>query len=443
MTADPSFEDIFAVMSAASLGDSSARVPVPDDWKPEQLASRFAIALNVLLDDLAFRAAQAKVAMQSSATQSRLLEVESAVATSRQKGEKRFRGLLEAAPDAMVIVAPNGEITLVNAQTEKLFGHSRSELLGQQVEILVPARYRDTHPQNPGGAFGHLEARSMGSELERCGLRKDGTEFPIEIRSSPIDTSEGLLVLSAIRDISERKRTEIALTVANRELESFSYSVAHDLRAPLRGMNGFAHILLEEYKDKLDPTGQDCLHEINKNAIRMAGLIDALLSLARVTRSELGPQRTDLTAVARTVANQLAAGEPQRQVEVVIEEGLIACVDPQLGRNLLDNLLGNAWKFTSKASPARIEVGSTEKEGLPTFFVRDNGAGFDMAHAGRLFTPFQRLHTVTEFPGTGIGLATAQRIVHRHGGRIWAEGIVNRGATFYFTLPATPIGEPS
>jgi PAS domain S-box-containing protein len=443
MNGGPSFEDIFAVMSAASLGDTAARVRLTDDGDTEQIPSRFAIALNILLDDLAFRAAQAKAALQLSATQTRLLEVESAAAASLKKGEKWFRDLLEAAPDAMVMVAPSGEITLANAQTEKLFGHSRNELLGQQVEILVPARYHDHRPEHRGGDFGRPDARPMGSGLELHGIRQDGTEFPIEISSSPIETPEGLLVLSAIRDISERKRTETALTVANRELESFSYSVAHDLRAPLRGMNGFAHILLDEYQDKLDPAGQDCLREINRSAVRMASLIDALLSLARVTRSELHPEWTDLTAVARTVANQLVAGDPQRQVELVVEEGLLACVDLQLGRNLLDNLVGNAWKFTSKASAARIEVGSTEKDGAPAFFVRDNGAGFDMAYAAKLFTPFQRLHTVTEFPGTGIGLATAQRIVHRHGGRIWADGVVNGGATFYFTLPATAIGDPS
>jgi PAS domain S-box-containing protein len=445
MTGGPSFENIFAVMAAASLGDGTARVSVPDEGMTNEgktnegmtnegrtngVPLRFAMALNVLLDDLAFRAAQAKAAMELSATQTRLLEVESAAAASREKGEKWFRGLLEAAPDALIIVAPGGEIALVNAQAEKLFGHSRDELLDQPIEILSPLRYR-----------GNSEVRSIGSAVDTCGLHKDGSEFPIEISSSPIETPDGLLVLSAIRDITERKRTETALTAANRELESFSYSVAHDLRAPLRGMNGFAHILLEEYQDKLDPAGLDCLREISKNALRMAGLIDALLSLARVTRSELKPEPTDLTAVARTVASQLAAGDPQHRIEVVVEPGLSAFVDPQLARNLLDNLLGNAWKFSAKVSQGRIDVGVMDQGGVPTFFVRDNGAGFDMAYAGKLFTPFQRLHTNAEFPGTGIGLATAQRIVRRHGGRIWAEGTVNGGATFYFTLHATPIGE--
>jgi PAS domain S-box-containing protein len=442
MTKEPSFDDIFAVMSAASLGDTAARVLVPDDWQPEQVPSRFAIALNVLLDDLAFRGAQAKAAQRLTEKQTRLVELKSVETASREKGEERFRGFLEAAPDAMVIVAPGGEISLVNAHTEKLFGYSKADLLGQQVDMLVPARFRDTQAAHRGGHFNNPQARSMGSGLELCGLRKDGSEFPIEVSSSPIEAPEGMLVSSAIRDISERRRTEIALTAANRELESFSYSVAHDLRAPLRGMNGFAHILLEEYKDKLDAEGQDCLREIHSNAVRMAGLIDALLSLARVTRSELQPEWTDLTAVARSVASQLAAADRERRVEVVVEEGLSAYVDPHLCRNLLDNLLGNAWKFTARVSSARIEFGSVHQARGEAFFVRDNGAGFEMAYAGKLFTAFQRLHTVAEFPGTGIGLATAQRIVQRHGGRIWAEGTVDGGATFYFTLPLTSTAEP-
>lgn len=245
-----------------------------------------------------------------------------------------------------------------------------------------------------------------------------------------------MLVSSAIRDITERKSTEIALKLANRELEAFSYSVAHDLRAPLRGMNGFAHVLLETYKDKLDADGQDWLREILLNAQKMGDLIDGLLSLGRVTRSELRPERVDLSAMARETVDRLRAFEPRRVVDAAIADNLTADVDLRLARTLFENLLGNAWKFTANVGAASVAFGSTDVGGSPAYFVRDNGAGFDMAFAGKLFAPFQRLHTVDEFPGTGIGLATVQRIVHRHGGRIWAEGAVGEGATFDFTLPA-------
>jgi light-regulated signal transduction histidine kinase (bacteriophytochrome) len=233
----------------------------------------------------------------------------------------------------------------------------------------------------------------------------------------------------------QRDQAESALKLANQELEAFSYSVAHDLRAPLRGMNGFAQVLLDAYQDKLDAEGQDWLQEILLNARKMGELIDGLLSLARVTRSELKPEHVDLSAVAHETAARLTASEPDRPVQMTVQQHLRAHVDSRLARALLENLLSNALKFTSRVSAACIEVGAIDKEGSYTFFVRDNGAGFDMAFASKLFTPFQRLHTVEEFPGTGIGLATVQRIVHRHGGRIWAEGAVGVGATFYFTFP--------
>jgi light-regulated signal transduction histidine kinase (bacteriophytochrome) len=208
-------------------------------------------------------------------------------------------------------------------------------------------------------------------------------------------------------------------------------------------MNGFAQVLLDTYADKLDAEGKDWLHEIVLNAKKMGELIDALLSLARVTRSDLTRERVDLSALAREAVQRLVASEPHRTVSVHVEADLHAEVDPRLARALLTNLLGNAWKFTSKAAAPRIELGAIEKDGALAFFVRDNGAGFDMAYASKLFAPFQRLHTVVEFPGTGIGLATVQRIVHRHGGRVWAEGSVDAGATFYFTLPSRGSGVTS
>lgn len=224
------------------------------------------------------------------------------------------------------------------------------------------------------------------------------------------------------------------LEAANKELEAFSYSVSHDLRAPLRGIDGFSKALLEDYTDTLDAQGKNYLQRVRAATQRMARLIDDLLNLSRLTRSEMRHGAVDLSTMARTIATELRQTQPGRDVEFKIAHDVNANGDARLLQVVLDNLLGNAWKFTVKQPRARIEFGVTEHDGKPAYFVRDDGAGFDMTYAHKLFGAFQRLHKMNEFEGTGIGLATVQRIVHRHGGRVWAEGAVEQGASFYFTL---------
>jgi PAS domain S-box-containing protein len=237
----------------------------------------------------------------------------------------------------------------------------------------------------------------------------------------------------------ERRREELSrsnaeLAAVNKELESFSYSVSHDLRTPLRTIDGFSQVLIEDCAGQLDDAAKSHLQRIRAATQRMGALIDDLLNLSRISRAELSMQNVDLSALVRSVASELQAAHPERCVELQIEDGLRASADAGLVRIALENLMDNAWKFTSKRGLAHVEFGATPVNGAVAYFVRDDGAGFDPVYASRLFGAFQRLHSVTEFEGTGVGLATVQRIVRRHGGRIWAESAMDRGATFFFTL---------
>jgi two-component system NtrC family sensor kinase len=281
--------------------------------------------------------------------------------------------------------------------------------------------------------FDVLRAR-IQAQIRRKQFEDENRRIRDQLLRSELEANEA----RAARELAEAKATLVEeLEYKNKELEAFSYSVSHDLRAPLRSIDGFSQALIEDYGDRLDETGLNYLHRMRAAAQRMAALIDDMLMLSRISRAQVNRERVDLSALAQTVAEELRNQNPERSVAVKIQPDLASHADRGLMRVLLDNLLGNAWKFTAQTSNAQIEL-SAQTRGLDTvFFVKDNGAGFDMAHASMLFQPFQRLHDAADFPGTGIGLATVQRVVDHHGGRIWAEGTVGRGATVFFTIPSS------
>jgi PAS domain S-box-containing protein len=360
----------------------------------------------------------------------------------RRQSEEKFRTVAETATDAIVSADDHGTITYINRWGERIFGRPAGEMVGRPLTLLMPERFHEAHRKGLARFLSTGEARVIGKTVELVGRKEDGTEFPLELSLSSWTLGDRTYFTGILRDISERKRAEETLRLyaaqlesANKELEAFSYSVSHDLRAPLRGIDGFSKALLDEYSDRLDTQAQGYLQRIRAATRRMSLLIDDLLGLSRVTRAEIQRSVIDLGQLAQMIAAELKNNEPDRVVEFVIAKGIMVEGDPRLLRVAMDNLLGNAWKFTSRRAEARIEFGVEELEGKPVYYVRDNGAGFDMRYAGKLFGVFQRLHSLSEFPGTGVGLATVQRIIHRHGGRLWAEGKIGEGAVFYFTIP--------
>jgi PAS domain S-box-containing protein len=330
-----------------------------------------------------------------------------------------------------------------------MYGYSAEDVTGRSISVLAPS-------ERPEEATWLLERIGRGERVEHyetVRVRKEGRPIDVAISMAPIRDLGGEIVGVATieRDVSERKRSEAAirvlnedlrrraedLTAANKELEAFSYSVSHDLRAPLRSIDGFAQALREDWGDRLDETGQDHLARVRNAAQRMGRLIDDLLKLSRLSRAQVQRLDVDLSQIAREIAAEHHERNPTRNVTWEISDNLHAYCDPALARILLENLLGNAWKFTSKTEDARIVFAAVPDTTPTTFVVRDNGAGFDMKYADKLFGPFQRLHNERDFPGTGIGLATVQRIVHKHGGDVWTRAEVGHGAAFSFTFEPT------
>jgi PAS domain S-box-containing protein len=354
-------------------------------------------------------------------------------------GDEGYHLLVQAAPDGVLVVDETGHIVLANPELLRLTGYGPDELVGQPIETLVPLSARPGHVAHRDGYMQNPHARPMGSNLELSALRKDGSELPVEIMLSPMQLDDRRVTIAFVRDSTEarrrRKELEDANAAANaavRELEAFSYSVAHDLRAPLRTVDGFAQALIEDYGERLDDTGRDYLARARAAAQRMGHLIDDLLALARLSRVQLAREPVDLARFVRETDARLRHAHPDRRVELTVEDPLRAVADARLISVVVENLLGNAWKFTRPRAIAHVEVGRRGD----TYFVRDDGVGFDPQYAASLFAPFKRLHAARDFEGTGVGLATVARAIQRHGGRIWAEAAVGSGATFYFTLSA-------
>jgi PAS domain S-box-containing protein len=358
-----------------------------------------------------------------------------------KRADERTRAVMESAPDAMVVVAKRGRIVLVNVRTEAMFGYSRAELVGQPIELLIPERFRERHPTYVTRYLAAPAVRAMGTGRDLFGVRRDGSEFPVEIGLSPMHTEGELHVIAAIRNVTERKQSEDALRsakeateAANKELESFSYSVSHDLRAPLRAIDGFSRILLEEYGEKLDEEAQRLLGVLINNTGKMGQLIDDLLAFSRLGRKEIRSGRVDMHALASSALRN-ALADAGSKADCILHPLPAIVGDAGLLEQVWVNLISNAVKFSARAERPRIELGAREAPDEVVYWVRDNGAGFDMRYAGKLFGVFQRLHRDSEFPGTGVGLAIVQRIVLGHGGSVRAQGAIGAGATFEFSLP--------
>ncbi|MDE2237933.1 MAG: PAS domain S-box protein, partial [Elusimicrobia bacterium] len=333
-----------------------------------------------------------------------------------------------------------GRVATWNRGAQRLKGWAAEEIIGRHFRCFYPPE--DAAARKPEREL-ERAARQGSCEDEGWRLRKDGSRFWASVSLSAIRDASGKLVGFAkiTRDRTAAKNAEDALLAAKaaaesagQELEAFSYSVAHDLRAPLRAIGGFSQVLLEGQAGRLDEEGRQLFGRIRVNVSRMERLIDDLLILSRAVRTPLEVVSTDLSALASEIARTLRPTQPERKVEFVIQPGLRARGDRGLLRQVLENLLSNAWKYTGKHPSARIEFSAALREGRQTYCVRDDGAGFDMAYVHKLFTPFNRLHSVRDFPGSGVGLATVRRIIERHGGRVWAEGRPEAGAAFYFTL---------
>jgi PAS domain S-box-containing protein len=379
-----------------------------------------------------------------------------------RESESRLRTLFETMAEGVIFQDPDDHIIFANPAASRILGINSEEILkvpafderwhpitenGEKLTLNQYPTRRALHTGQPVhdvvlGIINPLENATHWLVVNAVPLYPPGESKPTQVYATFTDITELKIAEEKIRqfnqDLERRVRERTAqLETAINEIQSFSYTVSHDLRAPLRSISGFSQILVEDYKSQLDEQGQHYLQLILASTSAMSGLIDDILKLSRLSRSELYRIQVNLSTMVQSIAVEMQKAFPNRAVELIIAPDVTANGDARLMELVLRNLLDNAWKFTSKHATARIEFGTFQQDGRPVYFVRDDGAGFDMTYAGKLFGVFQRLHSVEEYDGNGIGLATVQRIIQRHGGRIWAEGKEQQGATFYFTL-----GEP-
>lgn len=359
--------------------------------------------------------------------------------TERKKAEERFRLVVESAPNAMVLVNATGLITLVNDQTEKLFGYKRDELIGKKLEILIPERFRGQHPDHRSNFFSDPQVRPMGAGRDLFALRKDGTEIQVEIGLNPIETAEGHMVLASIIDITERKMQELTLKkqveleVKNKELEQFAYLASHDLQEPLRTVSNYMQLFEEEYSGRLDESAKKYIQSVNTATKRMSILIKSLLGFSRLGRNK----KLSYVDVSKIINDVIADLETMiRTSNAVIEVHdmpEIYAYETEL-RLLFQNLIANALKFRKVNIRPEIQIRAERLNQKWKFSVIDNGIGIAPKHFEKVFSIFQRLHTQEEYEGNGIGLANCKKIVELHDGEIWVKSNLGEGSTFNFTV---------